>query len=269
MNRSPNSRKGQNGIVTIIGGSKQMHGAPIFAALAAQASGVDLIHPCVPECHAEVTKAASNNFIVTPFRGDDLSKTDVSAIEEVLAGSTVAVIGPGLADYDTTMKAAEKLIKDSEIPMVIDASALQPWTFDAVQGKSAVLTPHVGELARMQGQVLHQKDHPEHKDIVCTIADERNVTMILKGPVDIIAGAEGSCAEIKGGNAGLTVGGTGDALAGLIAGLMAQGISPTDACTMGTTIIKRAATTLHHEKGFGFTTMDVIGEIAHLIHTYN
>jgi hydroxyethylthiazole kinase-like uncharacterized protein yjeF len=268
MQRDPNSRKGQNGSVTVIGGSKQMHGAPIFAALAAEATGVDLIHPCVPEIHAEVTKNASNNFIVTPFRGDDLSKTDVSAIEEVIAGSTVAVIGPGLADYDTTQKAAEKLIRDSNIPMVIDATALQPWTFSAAEGKTAVLTPHVGELARMQGQVLHQKDHPEHKDIVCTIADERNVTMVLKGPIDIIAGAEGSCAEIKGGNAGLTVGGTGDALAGLIAGLMAQGVKPVDACTMGTTIIKRAATALYNDKGYGFTTMDVISQIPHLVHTY-
>lgn len=267
MKRSPHSRKGQNGIVTIVGGSRTMHGAPTFSALAAEASGVDLIHPCIPECHESVIRSFSLNFIAHTFRGDDLSKADVSGIEEILAISSAAVIGPGLAIYDTTQKAAQTLISEATVPMVIDGSALQPWTFDAVKGKKVILTPHIGELSRMQGQVLENKSHAERKDLVCTIAATRGVTIVLKGAIDIIASAK-SCTEVKGGNAGLTKGGTGDALAGLIAGLIAQGIDPSDACIMASTIIKRAATVLYPEKGYGFTTLEVIREIPHLLHTY-
>lgn len=290
LERDPNSHKRQNGVVAVVGGSNHMHGAPIFSALAAEATGVDLIYPCVPECHKEVTKAASNNFIVTPFRGDDLSTSDVSAIEEILKECDAAVIGPGLATYDTTQKALESLLQEATIPLVLDASALQPWTLDALEGalratpvtghagqdkkkirgeeRVTVLTPHIRELGRMQGQVLEKKTLEERGDLICTIAKARNVTLLLKGPTDLIGGPEGTCQRVAGGNAGLTVGGTGDALAGLIAGLIAQKISSVNACVMAATIMKRAATVLFHEKGYAFTTMDVIGQIPHLLHTY-
>jgi NAD(P)H-hydrate epimerase len=268
MQRDPKSHKGQNGIVTVIGGCKHMHGAPLFAALAAEASGVDLIYPCIPECHLDVTKNASLNFIATPFHGNDLSKADVSSLEDILKKSDAAVIGPGLEKYETTQAAAQTLIGEATIPIVVDAGALQSWTFDALKGKTAVVTPHIGELSRMQGQVFDQKSLEQLQDIICTIAKARQVTVLLKGPIDLIGGAEGTCAQVKGGNAGLSVGGTGDALAGLVAGLIAQKRPPLEAAVTATTIIKRAATVLFHEKGYAFTTMDVIGQIPHLLHTY-
>jgi len=258
MQRNPHSHKGQNGIVTVIGGSRAMHGAPVFAALAAEATGVDLIHPCVPACHEIVTRTFSPNCIVHTFSGDELDKSDVPAINEVLKISCAAVIGPGLSESEATQKAAETLIKDATIPLVVDASALQPWTIDALKGKPAVLTPHAGELKRMGVQ----------SDDVGKIAKEHGLTFVLKGETDHVTGADGKTQEIKGGNAGLTKGGTGDALAGLIAGLIALRIEPFEAGVMATTIIKRAAKVLEHEKGYAFTTMDVIGEIPHLLHTY-
>ena len=268
MHRDPHSHKGQNGIVAVVGGSRYLHGAPIFSALAAEASGVDLVFPCTPECHLETTKQASYNFIITPFRGCDLTKADVSVVEETIKRSNAAVIGPGLATFDTTQQAVETVIRNAEVPLVIDAGALQPWTFDALRDKTAVVTPHIRELSHMQGQVLEKRTHEQRRDIVHTIAKTRRVTIILKGPTDIIAGPNGELQEVAGGNAGLTVGGTGDALAGLIAGLIAQKVPPFEAAVMATTIIKRAATVLFHEKGYAFTTMDVISQMPHLVHTY-
>ena len=268
MQRDSKSHKGQNGVVAVVGGCKHMHGAPIFAALAAEASGVDLIYPCIPECHLEVAKSSSLNFILTPFRGNDLSKADVSAVEDILKKCDAAVIGPGLEAYETTQQAAETLIKEATIPLVIDAGALQSWTFDALAGKTAIVTPHIGELGRMQGQVLEQKSLDQLQDLICTIAKTRKISILLKGPIDLIGGSSGTCSRVEGGNAGLSVGGTGDALAGLIAGLMAQKVEPVTACVMATTIIKRAATVLFHEKGYTFTTMDVISQIPHLLQTY-
>ena len=246
-----------------------MHGAPIFAALAAEASGVDLVYPCVPECHAEVTKAASPNFIVTAFRGNHMDPSDVSALEDVINECSTAVIGPGLATFDDAQKAMQELVSEAQIPLVIDAGALQPWTFELLADKTAVVTPHIGELSRMQGQVLEKKSLDDRQDVICTIAKARSITILLKGTLDLIGGPEGTCQRIEGGNAGLTVGGTGDALAGLIAGLIAQGTKPMEACIMASTIIKRAATVLYPEKGYAFTTRDVIKQIPHLLHTYD
>jgi NAD(P)H-hydrate epimerase len=268
MERDPHSHKGQNGIVAVVGGSRIMHGAPIFAALAAEASGVDLVYPCVPECHAEVTKQASYNFIVTPFRGNHIDPSDVSAIEDVLRGSTSAVIGPGLATFDTAQEAVKELIRDAQVPLVVDAGALHLWVFDALAGKTAVVTPHRAELERMQGQVLKGKSLDHLQDLICTIAKTRKITILLKGPIDLVGGIDGVCQRVEGGNAGLTVGGTGDALAGLIAGLVAQQVAPFEACVMAARIIKRAATILYAEKGYAFTTMGVIQQIPHLLHSY-
>ena len=123
----------QNGVVAVVGGSRTMHGAPIFSALAAEASGVDLIYPCVPECHAEVTKNASLNFFVTPYRGNHLGPDDVSAIEDVLTHSDATVIGPGLATFDEAQQAMKELMQGTDRPLVVDAGALHPWTFEALQ----------------------------------------------------------------------------------------------------------------------------------------
>lgn len=74
MDRSPQSHKGENGIVMVIGGSSSIHGAPLFSALAAEASGVDLVYVSVPEVHAEVAKQTSLNFLVHPFPGNDVER---------------------------------------------------------------------------------------------------------------------------------------------------------------------------------------------------
>jgi len=85
--------------------------------------------------------------------------------------------------------------------------------------------------------------------------------------VDTVFAPDGRRMELRGGNAGLTVGGTGDALAGLIAGLIAQKLNPFEASVTAGTIIKRAGTVLFPEKGYAYTTRDVIREIPHLLHT--
>ena len=139
--------------------------------------------------------------------------------------------------------------------MVLDATALQPNTVEIVSGKNAVLTPHLGELERMQFTL---EDLPD-------VAEDSGLVFIVKGPTDHIFGPDGT-EEIEGGNAGLTVGGTGDGLAGLIAGLIAQKMEPFDAAVMASRIIKQAGTTLEKTKGYAYTTAEVIAEIPELLH---
>ncbi|MFH0851123.1 MAG: NAD(P)H-hydrate dehydratase, partial [Candidatus Peregrinibacteria bacterium] len=233
-----------------------MHGAPLFAALAAEASGADLIFVSLPKCHAEVAKATSLNFQVHPFGNDDLAAGDTPAILELLATLDCAVVGPGIAHGNTkSFKALLTIVAESPCRLILDATALQPETLELVRGKSAVLTPHLAELERMNLTVADLSQQ----------AGNAGAVIFLKGPTDTIAGPDGSLTELTGGNAGLTVGGTGDALAGLIAGLMAQGMEPLDAAKTAGTVMKRAAEELFAEYGNAFGTRRVINEIPKML----
>ena len=258
MERLKDSHKGENGKVAVIGGSEKMHGAPLFAALAAEASGVDLIFVSLPKCHAETAKATSLNFQVHPFAGDDLAATDTAPILELLATLDCAVVGPGIAHGNAkSLKALMTIVAESPCRLILDATALQPETLELVRGKSAVLTPHLAELERMN---LTAADLSQQ-------AGNAGAVIFLKGPIDSIAGPDGSLTELKGGNAGLTVGGTGDALAGLIAGLMAQGLEPLDAAKKAGAVIKRAAEELFEKYGYAFGTRRIIKEIPKMLKT--
>ncbi|MBI3331653.1 NAD(P)H-hydrate dehydratase [Candidatus Peregrinibacteria bacterium] len=261
MHRDPHSHKGENGKVAIIGGSKTMHGAPLLSALAAEHAGVDLVFVALPALHQQIARMTSLNFQVHPFAGDEISKKDLRPLLELLATMDSAVIGPGLDRSQESQNIIRELIASAPCAIVLDASALQSWTLEAAQGKNAVLTPHMGELERLGVD-------PKN---LAAIAKKYAVTIHCKGPTDRIAGSDGSLQEVSGGDAGLTVGGTGDALAGLIAGLIAQKMDPMarrsrpsvpmDACITASRVIKRAAVILSEKKGFAFTARDVTEEI--------
>lgn len=248
--RKSDSHKGENGKVAIVGGSKFQHGAAIFSALAAEAAGADLIFLSLPKCHAEVAKSSSLNFQVHPFENNDLCDEDTDMMLELLATMDAAVIGPGLSRDDTSLHALKKILESASCALVLDASALQPWTLKTIAGKHAVLTPHLGELERMKIDI----------DDAANVTAKSSIVIHVKGQIDRVFASGENAKEISGGNAGLTVGGTGDALAGCIASFIAQGMAPVDACALASTVIKRAGDELAaHQKTF--TTREVIARI--------
>lgn len=257
MDRDPSSHKGDNGKVAIIGGSRFIHGAPLISALAAEASGVDTMSICLPQCHEEVAKSTTLNAFVHPFVEDDLSEKDTEPILELLATLDCAVMGPGLSREGPSIKAMKNIIASATCPLVLDATALQPDSIDLVGNKTAVFTPHLGELERMDLNI----------DDVRTKIHGTNIVFCIKGSTDHVIGSDGKKEEVIGGNAGLTVGGTGDALAGLIAGLIAQRMHPFQAAEIACGIIKKAGAELFGEKGYAFTAKDVIHEIPRLLHS--
>jgi NAD(P)H-hydrate epimerase len=256
MDRPIESHKGENGKVAVIGGSLSMHGAPLFSALGAEASGCDLVYVSLPRCHWEIAKEMSLNFQIHPFRGNEFLEHDISALLEMLATVDIAVIGPGLDRSPATQLCIHQLIESTPCPLVLDASALQPWTLDAVQKKSVILTPHLGELERMRVE-------PEN---IGETAKKYGIIIHLKGRIDRIALPDGTIREIAGGNAGLTVGGTGDTLAGVIAGLRSQGVSAADACATASTVIKRSADILQRDYGYAYGTRRLIEMIPKVLH---
>ncbi|TSC80610.1 MAG: NAD(P)HX epimerase / NAD(P)HX dehydratase [Candidatus Peregrinibacteria bacterium Gr01-1014_25] len=228
-----------------------------MSALAAEASGVDLLYVAVPACHADVAKQCSLNVQAHPFIGDDLAKKDVAPLLELLATIDCAVIGPGIARTDASLRALKDLVAAAPCPLVLDASALQPWTFDCIAHKHAVLTPHAGEWERMG---LSPVDF-------AAAAERCGVTILAKGVIDHIATPDGSVIDVTGGNPGLTVGGTGDALAGVIAGLIAQRMDPVDAAHLASQTIKRAGDELAKEYGYAYGTRRVIDRIPIVLHS--
>lgn len=219
LNRDKNSHKGQNGKVMIIGGSALFHGAPILASLGAEYSGVDLVFPFLPPCHAMVARTYSLNFILQTFQEDHLSEKDVKHLLNFSEKTDVVVMGPGLGNEGETEKAVKMLLSKLEKPTVVDASAL---IYTNTLPKTTVLTPHRGEFTQLTGE------EPTAKNVQ-KWASHWNCTILCKGPEDIIASKE----EVRVNKTGtplMTVGGTGDVLSGFVGGLMAQGYAPMEAC---------------------------------------
>lgn len=260
--RDPKSHKGQNGRVAIIGGSHRFHGAPIFSALAAEASGVDLIVPVVHRCHEVVTRSASLNFIVHTFKGNSLVPADAERILSLLEHVDSCVIGPGMGETTENIEAISRIVFGAHCALILDATALHPSVLRSItKEQSVILTPHQGELGRLVEKNLDSLSQKDLTALVRLIVEEHGVTVLLKGPEDFIVDASGKSKRVRGGNAGLTKGGTGDALAGLLAGLIAQKMDPFDACVLGTTIIKKAGEKLSKAKGYAYTTWEVIALI--------
>lgn len=255
MERSPTSHKGENGIVAVIGGSAGIHGAPILAALAAEASGVDLVFVALPNAHVQLARAAALNFQVRGWKGDAFSKADVKPLLEWLATMDACVIGPGMDRSMESIEALYELVASCPCPMVLDASALQPWTLEAAKGHRAILTPHLGELERMG---IAPND-------IATEAQKHEAVIHLKGAIDRIATSDGTAKDVVGGNQGLTVGGTGDVLAGLTAGLLAQRVPMDEASILATSVVKKAGDALMEDNGYAYRAVDVIRMIPRIL----
>lgn len=268
MRRSPTSHKGENGTVAVLGGSHRFHGAPIFASLGALHSGVDLVYPVVHACNETVTKAASPAFIVRTFKDGSLTEKETQGIIELLKEVHVAVLGPGLAETKENETALAAIVAAAPCALVLDARALRPQVLRRVRkGATVVLTPHLGELEHITGKSLSDIPRKEVTALVKLLAGETHTTVVLKGAVDFLCSPTGKTATVKGGNAGLTKGGTGDVLAGLIAGLMAQGLGPFEASELACEVMKRAADDLYPKKGYAFSALDIVERIPEVLHT--
>jgi ADP-dependent NAD(P)H-hydrate dehydratase / NAD(P)H-hydrate epimerase len=227
MERDPNSYKGQNGKVVVIGGNELYYGAPILCALGAEASGADLVYPFIPPCQAEAAKMYSLNFIIHTFQKDHLTLKDVKPILEFSeANANVVLIGPGLGRNGDTADAIKELLSKLEKPTVVDGDAL---FFTNHFPKTVVLTPHRGEFHRLTGEEATNES-------VQKWAKSLNATILCKAPKDIIADPSHLMIN-ETGNAMMTVGGTGDLLGGFVAGLMSQGIDPVEACYKATHLL--------------------------------
>jgi len=235
------SHKGQNGRLLVIGGSHLFHAASLWALTVASRI-VDLVHySSVPENNAIVLeeKKEFRNGIVVP-RGE---------LDPYIEEDDCILIGPGMTrDRETEMTTNTLLAKYPDKQWVIDAGSLQMMDV-ALIPKNAILTPHHGEFTHAFGSAD-----------VAEVAKKYQCIVLLKGEKDIACNGKGNCREIRGGNPGMTKGGTGDVLAGLIAALACKN-DPFLATIAGSFINKTAGDALYRSVGPYFNATDLATQI--------
>ncbi|MBP5394980.1 MAG: NAD(P)H-hydrate dehydratase, partial [Candidatus Methanomethylophilaceae archaeon] len=190
--------------------------------------------------------------------GDVLSPEDVPAIEAACSKADAVLIGPGLGTAPETAEAVRALVSRIKVPIVIDADGLTCSGSDVPDLKNVILTPHSRELSRLTG-----KDDPSDEEVL-QFCKERGCVILRKGPVDRIYSPSGMRSN-KTGTPGMTVGGTGDVLAGLVAGLVSKDMSGFDAACLGAYISGAAGELAFTAHSYGMSATDVIDNIGRVL----
>jgi len=258
--REESSHKGQNGRVLVVSGSKDFHGAPILTGMGALYGGADLVYLYVPECIEDVVRTFSADFIVKSYKGDYLN---MDATKEIIAfgkSCDSVVIGPGLSKERGVLTAVQEIIENLHIPTVLDADAINVLKkirkFPLQQ--PLVATPHQAEFKGLiDRDVRISEDDTKSIVLLRSIAMDLNISIVLKGAVDYISSEEGYVELNRTGNSGMTVGGTGDVLAGLIGSFFSQGASSYEASRAAAFYNGKAGDYLHKERGAYYSASDL------------
>lgn len=261
--RSPEAHKGTFGRLLVIGGSNVFSGAPALAAMAALRTGVDIVSVASPEKTATVISSMSPALITVKLKGKHLNPDNLSVLSDQMDSATAVVLGPGLGlDSETkeTVKELLKQLEEMKKPLLLDADGLKAFAeFKKKVDLPLVLTPHAREYEILTGNKL-PKDIEEKADAVQKMARKLGATILLKGPTDIISNGTDSKLNFTG-NAGMTVGGTGDVLSGVVGGLLAMGSDPFRAAAAGAFINGAAGDFVAAEKGFHIVPTDLLDYI--------
>jgi NAD(P)H-hydrate epimerase len=264
------SHKGDNGVVLIIGGGPYI-GAPALSGLAALRTGVDLVYIATPKRSWKSIAAFSPNFIVRDLNADFLTKQDIPTITELISKSTGVILGPGLGSASETEEAIlplVTLILQEKKPLVIDADAIKPVgeNIEVIKNSTTVVTPHVGEFKKLTGITLSQ-DLDTRIKTVQEWAHKLGITIFLKGYIDVLS--NGTTTKLnKVHNEAMTVGGTGDVLAGIIGALVSKGVKPFNAVRIAAFLNGDAGNEAFKKKSYGLLATDIVEEIPDVLKKY-
>ncbi|MBI2580438.1 NAD(P)H-hydrate dehydratase [Candidatus Woesearchaeota archaeon] len=261
--RKPDSHKGDNGRVLVVAGSIDYVGAAYLAGRAAFRSGADAVVVAAPEKVAWAINCLSPDFITKKFKGDFFTTAAIKEITGMSKKFDVTLIGNGIGKSSETLKFAAAVCTKIKGPKVIDADAIAAVRIQDVQ--NAMFTPHhaeydlllrnsncSGELRRVRGiigsNILLVKGYSDGKG--------RHIDAVI---------SKNKVAYNRTGNAGMTVGGTGDVLAGLAAGLLAQEKDSFKAAAAAAYVNGKAGDLLLRKYGWGFTATDLVEKIPEVL----
>lgn len=263
--RRRDAHKGDFGRLFILAGSVGYTGAPVLAARAAVRSGAGLVTLAVPREIYSIVASKCDEAMVWPW------PDTYEGILDKAAGCDVVLIGPGLGQSERTEEIVLSLLHDLTCPVILDADGLNVLSrhinmLDKREGLT-ILTPHDGEFARLSGCELPIRDR---LSAARNFALKHNCMTVLKGYRTITAAQSGYCVVNSTGNPGMAKGGSGDALAGLMAGLAVQskGKCPEIADSVADAVWfhGRAGDLAAAEKGeYGMTIGDLIEQIPYAL----
>jgi hydroxyethylthiazole kinase-like uncharacterized protein yjeF len=265
--RNESAYKGMYGKVLVIGGSDEFIGAPALSALSALGalrSGVDIVAVCAPEKAGYVINSFSPDLIVKKIPGKNFSGKNLDKVFKVAKQFDSVLIGPGIGLKKETRHFVQRLVKKlmrEKIPLIIDADAIKSLQKTKFNG-NVLITPHKTELEIFFGKKLEKEsfDLIQRIKTVQLIAKKFNCIILLKGKIDVISDGK-IYALNKTGNPGMTVGGTGDILAGLCAGLNCASNNLFNSACFAAYVNGLAGDKQLKKKGKSFIASDLLEEI--------
>lgn len=242
---------GDNGQVGVIGGSVEYPNQPAISAMAALRTGTDDAEALVSEEIHPIVASHSPNLLVDRFDGRRFNESAVDRAVELGEWSDAVVIGPGLVDAESD--AIRETITRIDVPVVVDALAIDP-------GVEADLSNTVFTPASEEAEWI-----TEEYGSIEEFSEETDAVVALTGDVDTIV-ADGERTTNETGTSALTVAGTGDTMAGILASLLGQGMDRADAAELGAWILGKSGELASAEYGKGVVATDVIERIPKTIH---
>lgn len=265
--RAAESHKGDFGRLLVIGGNETFSGAPTLVAQAALRTGVDLAYLAAPEKTAYAISSLSPDLITLKLAGNHLKSSNVSELRGYIENCNAVAMGPGLGLHEETCEAVKAIVQAVERagkPLLLDADGLK--AFAAFKRKlkvPLVLTPHAGEYKILTGKELPGSLAQKVVEVQKTAAT-LDAVILLKGRVDIISDAKRTKLNFTG-NPGMTVGGTGDVLSGVVGAFLAQLNDPFEAAVAGAFANGAAGDFVFHEKGAHMVASDLLDWIPHVL----
>ena len=232
--RPIDSNKGMYGHVLLIGGAFGKAGAPAMSSLAALRTGTGLVTAAVPKSILNNVAAITPELMTAPLEEDAhgsvaLANLDPAKLEKLLQKISVLAVGPGLGTEGEAPEFVQRLVASTDIPLVLDADALNAFKGKAERIKQAaqggrrtiVLTPHPGEMGTLLGTST-KAVQADRLNLARRFATEHGVTLVLKGWRTLVAHPDGEVSVNTTGNPAMAKGGSGDILTGIVAACVAQ-----------------------------------------------
>lgn len=255
LTRPSDAHKGDFGRVLVVGGGPYT-GAPALTAQAALRAGADLATVLAPESVADEIQGYSENLIVDSLAGTAIGLGHVETVLEAAKTRDVVVFGPGLGDAPETRTVVGEFLDSYSGRVVLDADAIEA-VRETDTAASVICTPHRGEFVALGGTAGETRD--EWAAEAASLAGEMDVTTLLKGPHDVIT--DGEMTRInRTGNPGMTVGGTGDVLAG-VTGTMFATLDPVPAASLGAYLTGTAGDLAAGERDGGLLASDLLSTL--------
>jgi hydroxyethylthiazole kinase-like uncharacterized protein yjeF len=265
--RTLTAHKGDFGRALFIGGSEVFSGAPALMSMAALRTGVDIAYTASPEETAHDIASMSPNLIAIKLDGGHLNQKNLNPLKDYLGLVDSVVMGPGVGLHSETksfVKAFVKAVEEAGKPLLLDADGLKAFSeFKRSLKVPLVLTPHAGEFSILTGKTLPE-DLESRIQMVKEAAAELGAIILLKGRVDIISDGEKVKLNFTG-NPGMTVGGTGDVLSGIVGALLAQKVDPFEAAVAGAFVNGAAGDLAASELGFHLVATDLLNFIPQVL----